>query len=152
MKAIVVALLLGIAGPASAVTLAVPALDYSDTSGETAGGGEGRVALFADTLRAELAKSGEVEVVLPDCGDCSPAITPFAAMAEATRAAGSDLLLVGNVHKVSTLIGTIRVKVLDLSGDRVLCTRELSYRGDTDEAFERAARFGAKDVLANCLP
>lgn len=147
------ALVVGLAGPAAAeAVVAVPDLDLNDTSGLPAPGIEDRVSLFADTLRFALAATGEVVVVRPDCGDCSPAKTAFATMADATRDAGADLLLVGQVHKISTLIGTIRLKLLDLPGDRVLCSRDLTYRGDTDEAFARAAEFGARDILAHCLP
>ena len=73
-------------------------------------------------------------------------------MAEATRAAGAERLLVGNVHKISTLIGTVKLTLIDLPGDRVVCTRTLTYRGDDDQAWDRAARFAVEDVLANCLP
>jgi hypothetical protein len=73
-------------------------------------------------------------------------------MAEATRAAGADRLLVGNIRKISTLIGSVKLTLIDLPGDRVLCTRVLSYRGDTDEAWDRAARFAAEDVVRHCLP
>jgi hypothetical protein len=156
MRAAATLVAAALAGPAPAQVIAVPALDFVDTSGEAdarAGDHDARVAAFADTLRRELAAPGAVTVVLPACdAPCSPARTPFPAMAEATRAAGADWLLVGNAHKISTLIGTIRLTLIDLPGDRVLCTRVLSYRGDDEEAWTRAARFAAKDVLANCLP
>ena len=112
----------------------MPALDFVDTSGEAGdqtGDHAARLDRFAATLRAELAAPGTVDVVLPACdGACSPARTPFAAMAEATRAAGAERLLVGNIHKISTLIGTVKLTLIDLPGDRVLCTRTLTYRGD----------------------
>jgi Protein of unknown function (DUF2380) len=152
----VTALALALATPAAAEVIAVPELDFVDSSGEVrdqAADHAARLARFAETLRAELAASGAVEVALPACaGPCSPARTPFAAMAEATRAAGAERLLVGNVHKISTLIGSVKLTLIDLPGDRVLCTRVLSYRGDDDQAWDRAARFAAEDVLRHCLP
>ena len=91
--------------------------------------------------------------MLPACdGPCSPALTPFKAMAEATRAAGAERLLVGNIHKISTLIGSVKLTLIDLPADRVVCTRVLSYRGDDDTAWDRAARFAAEDVVRHCLP
>ena len=156
MRALLAALAVALsASPAGAVPLAVPALDFQDSSGELAdqsGAHQQRLDRFVAALRSGLTESGRVEVVVPDCGDCSPARTPFPAMAEATRAAGAELLLVGNIHKVSTLIGTVRVTLIDLPGDRVVCTRVLSYRGDTDQAWTRAASFAAGDVVAHCLP
>jgi len=155
MRGALVALsLLALAAPAvAAETIAVPAFDFVDSSGEPPlDGREALVERFAATLRAELAAGG-VEVVLPACpAACSPARTPFAEMAEATRAAGADRMLVGNIHKVSTLIGSVRLTLIDLPGDRVLCTRMLSYRGDSEEAWYRAARFAAEDVARHCLP
>ncbi|HVH03638.1 MAG TPA: DUF2380 domain-containing protein [Amaricoccus sp.] len=156
MRAVLAALALALAGAAAAQeTVAVPALDFSDGSGEVgdqAAAQAARLAAFADALRAGLAASGRVTVVVPDCGDCSPARTPFGTMADAARAAGAELLLVGNVHKISTLIGTVKLMLIDLPGDRVACSRTLSYRGDDDRAWERAAQFAVQDLLGNCLP
>jgi Protein of unknown function (DUF2380) len=157
MKAALLALALALAGPVAAADLvAVPALDFNDTSGEPADPAVDHAALldlFAATLRSELAAPGTIAVVEPACSEpCSPVRTPFAAMAEATERAGADRLLVGNIHKISTLIGTVKLTLIDLPADRVLCTRTLTYRGDTEEAWTRAARFAAEDVLTNCLP
>ena len=145
---------LALALPAAAgPTIAVPGLDFTDSSGEardqSAEHAE-HLALFAETLRARLAEGG-VTVVVPDCA-CTPLTTPFAEMAAATRAAGADLLLVGGIHKMSTLIGAAKVTLIDLGADKVVCTRMLSYRGDSAEAWTRAAEFAAADVLRTCLP
>ena len=67
-------------------------------------------------------------------------------------AAGTDLLLVGGIHKMSTLIGAAKVTLIDLGADKVVCTRMLSYRGDSAKAWTRAAEFAAADVLRTCLP
>jgi hypothetical protein len=154
-RALVLALLLA-APAAAAEPIAIADFDFVDTSGEVGdqdAAHAARLDRFSDTLRAELAATGAAEVVLPDCADpCSPAQTPFKAMAEATRAAGAEQLLVGNVHKISTLIGSVKLTLIDLPGDRVVCTRVLSYRGDSDEAWDRAARFAAEDVVRHCLP
>jgi len=146
--------LLLLALPAAAgPRVAVPGLDFTDSSGEARDQGAehaARLALFATTLRAGLADGG-IEVVVPDCA-CTPLRTPFKAMAEATRAAGAELLLVGGVQKVSTLIGSVKLTLIDLAADKALCTRVLSYRGDSDEAWTRAAEFAAADVLRACFP
>ena len=145
---------LALALPAAAgPTIAVPDLDFTDSSGEardqSAEHAE-HLALFAGTLRARLAEGG-VTVVVPECA-CTPLTTPFAEMAAATRAVGADLLLVGGIHKTSTLIGAAKVTLIDLDADKVVCTRMLSYRGDSAEAWTRAAEFAAADVLRTCLP
>lgn len=134
--------------------VAVPDLDFRDTSGEAsdqAAKHAGQLALFAETLRAGLGEGG-VEAVAPACDRrCSPVVTPFEEMAAATRAAGTHLMLVGGLHKISTLIGTIRLKLIDLDADRVVCERMLSYRGDDAQAWARAAEFAAEDVLSACF-
>jgi hypothetical protein len=157
MRHALAALAIALAAPAGAADLiAVPDLDFADSSGEVGDQAEdhaARLVRFTEALRAELVASGAAEVVLPACAEpCSPAQTPFATMAEASRSAGAERLLVGNVHKISTLIGSVKLTLIDLPGDRVLCTRVLSYRGDTDEAWDRAARFAAEDVVRHCLP
>ena len=157
MRRTLAALAIALAAPAGAAeVVAVADLDFVDSSGEVAdqtADHAARLARFADTLRAELGASGSAEVVVPACDEpCSPARTPFEAMAEATRAAGAERLLVGNIHKISTLIGSVKLTLIDLPADRVVCTRVLSYRGDDDAAWEHAASFAAADVVRHCLP
>lgn len=141
------------ATPAAAAKMAVPDLDFTDTSGEPGVSDDShaaRLAAFAERLRSELAAKG-VDVVMPACtGPCTPATTPFAEMEKAAREAGAALLLVGGLHKMSSLIGMGKLTLIDLDKGTVVCDRLLTYRGDTDEAFDRAARFAAKDVLAHC--
>lgn len=154
----VLAAALGLAAPAVAVEplrIAVAPLDFADSSGEQrdqSAQHAARLAAFAARLRTDLDASGRVIAVEPACAaPCSPQTTPFQTMAEATRAAGATLLLAGRVHKLSTLIGDVRLTLIDLDGDRTLCDRRLTYRGDTDEAWAKAAEFAAEDVLAHCL-
>lgn len=134
--------------------VAVPGFEFTDGSGEVRdqrAAHEAQLALFNETLRATLEESG-IDVVVPECdGPCTPGTTQFKAMEAATRAADASLLLVGALHKVSTLIGTIRVSVIDLDADKVVCIRSLSYRGDDAEAWTRAAEFTAGDVMKACF-
>jgi hypothetical protein len=53
---------------------------------------------------------------------------------------------------MSTLVGWVKFAVLDLSENKPLCDRYLTYRGDTDEAWRRAAAFTARDVGKYCMP
>ncbi len=66
--------------------------------------------------------------------------------------AGATLLLVGEVHKTSTLVGWMKFAVLDLRRRTATCDRLLTYRGDTDEAWHRAAQFAVRDIERNCIP
>ncbi|MFT3972424.1 MAG: DUF2380 domain-containing protein [Amaricoccus sp.] len=145
----------GLAAPALAdQRVAVPGFEFTDGSGEVRdqrAAHTAQLALFDETLRAMLEEGG-LDVAVPDCnGPCSPDGTSFEAMAAATRATGSNLLLVGALHKISTLIGTIRVTLIDLDADKTICIRSLTYRGDDAEAWTRAAEFTASDVLKACF-
>lgn len=159
MKFFLPVLMLGIALTGTAIAeqrLAVADFDFLDTSGEVGPQEEeqtARMALFLKTLRDEIDRTDIFEVVLPDCADgCSPARTSFEDMASATGRVEATLLLVGRIHKISTLIGRINIYLIDLKDDQVLCERSLSYRGDSDQAWSRAAKFAAKDVIRYCRP
>lgn len=150
------AAMLALPGAASAgERVAVPGFEFTDGSGEVrdqTAAHAAQLELFNETLRGRLAADG-LDVVVPDCAEgCAPGSGHFRTMAAATRALDANLLLVGGLHKVSTLIGTIQVSLLDLAADKVLCTRVLSYRGDNAEAWTRAAQFTARDVLKACFP
>ncbi|WP_425248644.1 DUF2380 domain-containing protein [Chelativorans salis] len=61
-------------------------------------------------------------------------------------------LLIGEVHKMSTLVGWVKFAVLDLNSNRPVCDRFLSYRGDNDEAWRQAAAFAVRDIERHCIP
>jgi hypothetical protein len=136
------------------IRLAVAGFDFTDTSGEArdqTAEHAARLAAFTGTLREGLASLG-VEIVPLDCpAPCTGGDPGIPALSEAAKAAGARYLLVGQVRKVSTLIGSVQFGVIDLAGPRVACDRALSYRGDTDEAWVRAAAFAVEDVAAHCL-
>jgi hypothetical protein len=57
------------------------------------------------------------------------------------QAAGADAVLLGKFNKVSTLIGSLDLVIKDAKTGARLVERRLDFRGDTDEAWLRAARF-----------
>lgn len=141
------------ASPA-APRLAVAVFEYLDTSGEVrdqSAEHQARLRKFRSSLEAHLEAGGTVEVVsLPHCAEeaCSTVgATPERLMADA-REAGAELLVQGAVHKVSTLIQEMQVTVLDVGEQRVVLQRAISFRGETDQAYERAARFVAGTITA----
>jgi Protein of unknown function (DUF2380) len=140
------------AGPAR---LAVAELDFTDTSGEVgdlAAEHALRMTALADRLRQGLA-GPTVEVVALACPEpCTGGDPGIEALSAAAGAAGARYLLVGQARKISTLIGTIYLGVIDLGERRVACDRVFSYRGDNDAAWARAADFAIGDIAANCLP
>lgn len=99
-------------------------------------------------LRADLAASKRFKILALTCGgaSCNGAASLDDVRREA-RDAGASLLLVGGVRKMSTLILWMNILVVDVaSGERVL-VRELSFRGDNDDAWRRAGAFAAKQVV-----
>jgi hypothetical protein len=57
-------------------------------------------------------------------------------------------VLIGKVDKVSTLIGSLDLSIVNVAtGERVF-SRVLSFRGDTDEAWQHAALFFVRDLEA----
>jgi hypothetical protein len=134
------------AGEGWPVAMAIADFDNFDTTGEDAersAAHAGRVKAFADFLRNDIAADARFTIVPLTCGDmpCSPARTRPATFLEAARAAGARYLVYGGIHKQSTLVQWALVHAIDLEKDKLVLERTFSLRGDTDEAFRRAADF-----------
>ena len=67
---------------------------------------------------------------------------------KAARAAGAKLVLLGGVHKMSTLVQWAKIQIADEEQGQV---RLLTFRGDTDEAWQKAESYVARDVLESAL-
>ncbi|MGO8740097.1 DUF2380 domain-containing protein [Rhodoblastus sp.] len=138
---------------AQGAAVAVVDFDYSDTSGEERDQRmehEARLGVFMSALRSDLAKRARFRVVTPICGaePCKPASLGDGSLLVAARAAGADIVLVGGVHKMSTLVQWARVNAIDVRSGRVLFSKLFTFRGDTDEAWRRAERFIVQEVTA----
>jgi hypothetical protein len=133
------------------VALAVLNLDYVDTSGEPTdqtAAHQRRAADFVSALQRDLATNGQYRIVPMSCGSepCAPAMNP-SELQKAARAAGAKLVLLGGVHKMSSLVQWAKIQIADEEQGRVVFDRLLTFRGDTDEAWQRAESFLARDVL-----
>ena len=153
---------LALSSPAAAadgappVAIAVPDLVYVDTSGEVRDQTQEharRIRHFSDALRGDLARSGKFRIVALQCGaaPCAADGEPSELLARA-RAAGARLVLIGGVHKESTLIQWAKVQAVDVDADRIVLDKLLTFRGDTDEAWERAEAFVARELDALAPP
>jgi Protein of unknown function (DUF2380) len=153
--AVVLALVPG-AHAQTAAPFAVAAFDFKDTSGEPrdqTAEHAARVKIFDAALRDRLAADQRIRLVSLTCRTepCSARNAGLEPLIDSAKAAEARYLLIGEFHKVSTLIGLLKLAVYDLREKKVACDRSFSYRGDTDEAFEHAARFAARDVGQNCI-
>jgi len=140
----------------SPVPIAVLDLVYLDTSGEPRDQTQehaARIRRFSDALRSDLERGGKFRVVTPTCGaaPCSASGEPSELVARA-REAGARLLLIGGVHKQSTLIQWAKVLAVDVDAGQPVLDKLYTFRGDTDEAWERAEAFVARELAALAAP
>jgi hypothetical protein len=141
---------------ATEIAVAVADFDYSDTSGEVADQTQAhraRVASFAELLREDIAAGGAYRVVQLDCPEhpCTVGTMPPDDFVAAARRAGARLVIYGGIRKMSTLVQWGEVHLLDLQRNEVLLQRTVSFRGDNDEAYRRAAAFVGK-TLKDVMP
>ena len=137
--------------PRQPIALAVLNLEYVDTSGEPkdqTAAHQRRAADFVSALQRDLAANGQYRIVPLSCGSapCEPAMNPFE-LQKAARAAGAKLVLLGGVHKMSSLIQWAKIQIADEEQGRIVFDRLVTFRGDTDEAWQKAESFVARDVL-----
>jgi hypothetical protein len=141
---------------AEPLPVAVADFDYRDTSGEPrdqrAEHAEQLKAL-GDRLRAALAGSGRYRIVALTCGSapCPSAGADPDAVVAAARQAGARLLVYGGLQKMSTLIQYLKAQVVDLEANALTFDRLLTFRGDNEEAWQRAEKFLARELMAQEL-
>lgn len=139
--------------PAPPRPAAVFPVELVDTSGEAPRPGRAAQVAAATALLAGLLEgSGRYRAVdlapvrgrlaaagpLHRCGGC---------WIDVARDAGAEVAAVAVVHKVSTLVSSMRVRVVDVATRRVVREGAVSLRGDDDEAWRRAAGYLARNVL-----
>lgn len=57
------------------------------------------------------------------------------------RDAGAEFVMLGQFNKISTLIGSMDVLIKDVKAENAVYHQTFGFRGDTDEAWMRAAKF-----------
>jgi hypothetical protein len=132
--------------------LAVVELDYVDTSGEIRdqrADHARRLNVFVESLRGDLGMSGKFRIITFDClpDACPWSTTPPAELLAAAEKAGAAYVLFGGIHKESMLIQWAKIEILDVSMQKIVFDRLLSFRGDDDTAWRRAEAFLARDIL-----
>jgi hypothetical protein len=135
------------------IPIAVADFDYFDTSGEPAdqqAQHQARLQALASAIRADLERDGRYRVVTLACPQtrCTAAELAPADLIEKARAAGANRLLYGGIQKMSTLIQNAKVQVVDIKQNRLRFDRLITFRGDTDESWQRAERFIVKDLMS----
>ena len=136
--------------------IAVAHFDFLDTSGEAqdkTARHEKQLRQFETEMRQVLSQDKAIDIVALPCKPdrCSLGDPGLDQLKRQAKAANAQFLLAGGLHKMSTLIGWAKLIVVDLEKSGRTCDRLLTYRGDTEEAWRRAAKFGAQDVIRHCF-
>jgi hypothetical protein len=135
--------------------VAVFPVELVDTSGEAPRPGrDGQIAATTGELAALLDGTGRHRSV-----DLAPVRDRLAASGPLDRCdgcwlglardAGAEIAVVTVVHKVSTLISSMHVWMVDVADRRVVRDAAVSLRGDTDEAWRHAADYLVRNALGN---
>jgi hypothetical protein len=57
-----------------------------------------------------------------------------------------DRVLVGRIDKISTLIGNLTLRILNVDAGQRVFAQTVSFRRDTDEAWQHTVRFLIRDL------
>jgi Protein of unknown function (DUF2380) len=133
------------------LVFAVAELEYIDTSGEVIDQSADhlrRRRTFEASLRTDLVASGKLRSTDLDCPQnaCSLSDLTTGQLLDKAQAAGADVLLIGSVHKMSTLVQWAKFGIIDVKARKVVFDRLVSFRGDDDEAWRRAESFIARQI------
>jgi Protein of unknown function (DUF2380) len=134
-------------------TVAIDDFRYLDTSNEPidqTAAHEKRLQAFMAALRGDLAADTRFRLVSSTCTAACASDGP--ALADRLRALsqdGASVLIIGNIQKMSTLVQWARTAAIDTASGRVVLERLFTFRGDSDEAWQRAESFVSKEVRAS---
>jgi Protein of unknown function (DUF2380) len=137
--------------------VAVLDFNYVDTSGETnskTAEHQQWLGALAAGLRADFASSGAYRLVAPACrpAPCEVGRSSLDELQRAAKEAGAKLLIMGAVHKQSTLVQWAKVVGVNLDTDAVAFDKLFSFRGDNAEAWRQVEQFMARDLLMAAFP
>ena len=133
------------AATSAPIATVIAEFDNLDTAGESAertAAHAARVHAFAGALGHSLSTE-KFEIVALSCTRpvCSPKDMPSEAFLQAARDSGARLVVYGAIQKMSTLVQIGVVQAIDMKSDKVVLNQHITFRGDSDEAFRRAATF-----------
>lgn len=121
----------------------------SDQSGEHAR----RLQTFDSHLVSDLSRVGTYNVVEISAEELKKSCPEENAkcLLSAARQRGAAFVLVGVIHKSSTLILQMFVRLYSVKDEKEVLYRDLNFRGDNDEAWQRAEAF-LVEQLKGALP
>jgi Protein of unknown function (DUF2380) len=138
-----------------ALAVSVDDFNYIDTSNEptdqTAVHQE-RLRAFMTALRDDVTADRRFELAPSSCAPNCPTEGP--ALVDRLRAAsqaGTQILIIGIIQKRSTLVQLVWTAAIDTTTRRVVFKKFFTFRGDNDEAWQRAERFVSEEVRDRLL-
>jgi hypothetical protein len=132
--------------------LAVAEIQYVDTSGEAADQSADhfrRLREFEASMRTDLAASGKVANIALDCppNACSVGDIDAGQLLSKAQAAGAGYLLISSFHKMSTLVQWAKFDLIEVKTRNVVFNRLVTFRGDSDRAWQHAESFIVREIL-----
>lgn len=134
------------------VKVAIPDFAYTDTSGEPSdqtAAHRKRLQAFMGALRADFESDHVFRLLPSSCPPlCADDVQRPAALLQAAAKTDAKVVVTGGIQKLSTLIQWAKVTAFDVETNRVVFDRLFTFRGDSDEAWQRAEVFVSRDVRA----
>ncbi|SCW34687.1 DUF2380 domain-containing protein [Ancylobacter rudongensis] len=146
----------GAARAAEPARVAVADIGFTDSSGEARdqrSQHEARRLALSSEVRTDIGREGALQSLALSCdGACRLDAEGVEALRQRAQAEDAGFLLVGSVHKMSTLVLSMRVAVLDAATGKLVFERLLSFRGDNDEGWRHAGAYVAREVAEQLPP
>lgn len=136
---------------ANPIAVAIDDFIYLDTSGELtdqAAAHRSHLEQFMAALRGDVAADHTYRLVTSACtSPCTQsAMTPD--RLRTAKADGAAILITGAIHKMSTLVQWAKVSAVDTGTSRVVFDKLYTFRGDNEQAWQRAETFVSQDIRA----
>lgn len=135
--------------PGKAVFFGLHFIDSSGLRTGPEGEEEARLKLTEDLIAADLEARG-FTVLRPPADKVADISNPTRSNGRDTKIAadmGADYAVSGQVQKVSNLILSINLYIRDAQTAQTLRAGAVDIRGNTDESFQRGARYLLKNIV-----
>jgi len=133
-----------------AMGVAIEDFSYRDVSGEPADQTavhRKRLDAFMTKLRHDVEADRRYRLVPSPCvPDCAEKGDVPADRMHAVAGGDAGILITGGIQKLSTLVQWAKVTAVEVGTHRVLLDKLYTFRGDSDEAWERAEAFVSEDI------
>ena len=108
-----------------------------------------RLQAFMAALRGDVSADPRFQLISSACAPaCAGDGSGFADRIRAAAQGGAKILIIGKIHKLSTLVQGARAAAIDTDTGRIVLAKLLSFRGDSDEAWQRAESFVSEEIRA----